>query len=242
MTKKFISVFWLKFKVTWSESFEGRVDEWYAVETGWSSSILLESLNDPPLQLFKLCRRQKSPRKKDKKDHTKIFFNFFFFVMLVSSVVRFENFIPFWPFLFSTFFSLRITQLIDASYVEQLNRADRRTKPNTWLKRSTLYRLRRLRYRGEKKKRNNAGGIYSSQSRNYDFFVFLVWFPPYVEGFVLTPTIGRHAQSTQSVAVWMTYLDKHFFYNTWKPGGLGAPPARHFMSQRKSFNTFEKVW
>ena len=66
----FISVFWLKFKVTWSGSFEGRVDEWYAVETGWSSSILLESLNDQPLQLFKLCRRQKSPRKKDKKDHT----------------------------------------------------------------------------------------------------------------------------------------------------------------------------
>ena len=79
------------------------------------------------------------------------------------------------------------------------------------------------------KKRNNAGGIYLSQSRNYDFFVFLVWFPPYVEGFVLTPTTGRYAQSTQSVAVWMTHLDKHFFYDTWKPGGLGAPPARHLI-------------
>ena len=73
-------------------------------------------------------------------------------------------------------------------------------------------------------------------------FVFLVWFTPYVEGFVLTPTTGRYAQSTQSVAVRMTHLEKTFFYDTWKPGGLGAPPARHFMSQLKSFDTFEKVW
>ena len=40
----------------------------------------------------------------------------------------------------------------------------------------------------------------------------------------------------------MTHLDKHFFYDTWKPGGLGAPPARHLISQLKSFETFEKVW
>ena len=31
-------------------------------------------------------------------------------------------------------------------------------------------------------------------------FVFFVWFPPYVGGFVLTPTTGRYAQSTQTVA------------------------------------------
>ena len=68
-----------------------------------------------------------------------------------------------------------------------------------------------------------------------------MWFPPYLEGFVLTPTTDRYAQSTQSVAVQMTHLEKTFFYDTWKPGGLGAPPARHFMSQLKFFNTFEKV-
>ena len=60
-------------------------------------------------------------------------------------------------------------------------------------------------------------------------FVFLVWFPPYAWGFVLTPTTGRYAQSTQIVAVSVTQLFKHFFYDTWKPGGLGAPPARHLI-------------
>ena len=37
-------------------------------------------------------------------------------------------------------------------------------------------------------------------------FVFFVWFPPYVEGFVLTPTTGRYAQSTQTMAVSVTQL------------------------------------
>ena len=60
-------------------------------------------------------------------------------------------------------------------------------------------------------------------------FVFLVWFPPYAWGFVLTPTTGRYAQSTQTVAVSVTQLFTHFFYDTWKPGGLGAPPARHLI-------------
>ena len=61
-------------------------------------------------------------------------------------------------------------------------------------------------------------------------FVFSVWFPPYVCGFVLTPTTGRYAQFAQTVAVSVTYLSTHFFYDTWKPGGgLGAPPARHLI-------------
>ena len=58
--------------------------------------------------------------------------------MLVSSVVRFESFISFWAFLFSTFFSFRITQLIDVTYIEQLNPTERRINLNTWLKKSTL--------------------------------------------------------------------------------------------------------
>ena len=39
--------------------------------------------------MFKLCRKQKSPRKKDKKDHTKFFFLFLFFrnARVVSRVI-----------------------------------------------------------------------------------------------------------------------------------------------------------
>ena len=103
----FISVFWLKFKVSWPESFEGRVNEWDAVGTGWPSSILLGSSNDPTLRMFKLCPRQKSPRKKDKNDNTHLFFYIYFFVMLMSPIVWFERFIPFWTFYFHLFFLLK---------------------------------------------------------------------------------------------------------------------------------------
>ena len=60
-------------------------------------------------------------------------------------------------------------------------------------------------------------------------FVFLVWFPLYVKGFVFTSTTDRYAQSTQSLAVSVTHLFTHFFNDTWKPGGLGAPPGPPFV-------------
>ena len=42
------------------------------------------------------------------------------------------------------------------------------------------------------------------------------------------------------VAVWMIQLFKHFFYDTWKTGGLGAPPARHFIKIGRIW--FDTVW
>ena len=62
----------------------------------------------------------KKVRKKDKKDHRN-FFIFIDFVMLVSPVVRFERFIPFWTFLFSSFFFLQKTWKYDKTHFEKVN-------------------------------------------------------------------------------------------------------------------------
>ena len=58
--------------------------------------------------LFKCSSYVENKKVREKKikkiTHLKNFYYFYFFVMLVSSVVWFESFIPFWAFLFSTFF------------------------------------------------------------------------------------------------------------------------------------------
>ena len=89
--------------------------------------------------------------------------------MPVSSVVRFESFIPFWAFLFSTFFSHRITQLIDATHVDQFNPCWPPDKTKHAAEKIDIVALKTAEISRREKKRNNAGGIYSSQSRNYDF-------------------------------------------------------------------------
>ena len=45
----------------------------------------------------------------------------------------------------------------------------------------------------------------------WELFVFLVWFPSLEVKFVLTPPTSRYAQSSQTVAVWMTHLSILFF-------------------------------
>ena len=60
-----------------------------------------------------------------------------------------------------------------------------------------------------------------------ELLFFLVWFPPYVGGFVLTPTTGRYAQSTQTMAVSVTHIFTLFFMTLGSRGGL-APPGAPF--------------
>ena len=58
--------------------------------------------------------------------------------MLVSPVVRFERFIPFWTFLFSSFFFVQKTGKYDKTHVEQVNPTNCRVDPGSQLQRSTF--------------------------------------------------------------------------------------------------------
>ena len=62
----------------------------------------------------------------------------------------------------------------------------------------------------------------------WELLVFLVWFPPYVGGFVLTPTTGRYAQSTQTMAVSVTHIFHTFFLWHLEAGGAWRPPGPPF--------------
>ena len=80
--------------------------------------------------------------------------------MLVSSVVRFESFIPFWAFLFSTFFLLRITQLIDATHVEQAQPYWPPDKTEHAAEKIDIVALKTAEISRREKKRNNRGAVY----------------------------------------------------------------------------------
>ena len=185
--------------------------------------------------MFKLCRRQKSPRKKNKKDHTKIYFYFIFFVMLVSLVVRFQNFIPFWPFLFSTFFFLQITRQVDATHVEQLNHTDRLTIPNTLLRKidDVAIKTTEISRRKEKTKKNKEQSVryvYISTKKSWLFSFFVVvsefW---KIESFPFLPFVDIAKLHDLWKYEWLN-LVKLKRYETWKPWGLGPPPAHHLIS------------
>ena len=78
--------------------------------------------------------------------------------MLVSSVVRFDSFIRFWAFLFSTFFSLRITQLIDATYIKHLNPTELPDKPEQVAEKIDIVALETAEiFRREKKPKQSWG-------------------------------------------------------------------------------------
>ena len=80
------------------------------------------------------------------------------------------------------------------------------------------------------KKTKQSWGKYICPNHEIMTFLFFVLFSEFQKGDVLTPTYCRNVQSSQSVAVRMTHMSPHFFYDTWKPGGLGAPPARRLTS------------
>ena len=72
--------------------------------------------------------------------------------------------------------------------------------------------------RRQKKRNNRGGNIYVPITKLW-LFLFLFWFPSFKSAVVLTPTIHRNAQSTQSIKVRMTYLATHLCYETWNRGG-----------------------
>ena len=81
--------------------------------------------------------------------------------MLVSPVVRFERFIPFWTFLFSSFFFVQKTGKYDKTHVEKVNPTNCWVDPGSQLQRSTFQLLRRP------KKRDN------NRKRMFEIFIFL---------------------------------------------------------------------
>ena len=112
--------------------------------------------------------------------------------MLVSSVVSFESFIPFWAFLFSTFFSLRITQLIDATYVKQLNLTELPDKTEHVAEKIDIVALKTAEISRREKKRNSRGGnIYVPITKLWLFCFFGIVFE-FQEGgsFPLLPLVG----------------------------------------------------
>ena len=135
-SKNFVSVFWLKFKVSWPESFEERVNEWYAVGTYWPSSISLESLNDPSFRMFRLCRRQKSPQKKIKKI-TGIFLYLFFRNACVTSSAIW-TFHPVLNISIFIIFFVQKTGKYDKTHFEKVNPTNCWVDPGSQQKRSTF--------------------------------------------------------------------------------------------------------
>ena len=81
--------------------------------------------------------------------------------MLMSPIVQFERFIPFWTFLFSSFFSFKITRKYNKTYVGKVHPTNCWVGPGTQLKRSTIKLLRR-----PKKRENN-------RKQMFEIFIFL---------------------------------------------------------------------
>jgi hypothetical protein len=137
--------------------------------------------------------------------------------MLVSPVVRFTRFIPFWTFLFSSFFFFQKTGKYDKTHVEKVNPTNCWVDPGSQLQRSTFQLLRRPKKRDNNRKRMFEIFIFLKKISHTSFWV-LPYFSKYHISHVLRVLSMRNIPSWPSGRAlfsrkfWMTPLVKCLSY------------------------------
>ena len=150
------------------------------------------------------------------KKITRIFY-IHFLVVLVSPVVRFERFIPFWTFLFSSFFFFQKTWKYYKTHVEKVNPTNCWVDPGSQLRSSTFYLLTRPKNRENYQKRMFEIFIFLKKISQTSFWV-LPYFSKYHISQVSRVLLMRNILSCPSGRalfnreVWMTPLVKCLSY------------------------------